>query len=127
MAHPLELSIAQAIKNERELQKALDVLNGDLKSALERESILKGRIEVLDQQILDLKSKADHWMTCTIEIARQMHNVGIFVTDAMNLARNAVGKGNSGNMQAALDAVEQALIAPMKEVDHEPVQRKEQR
>jgi len=124
MAHPLEHAITDAIKREKDLNLKLGVLEADLKSALDRENILKGRIEVLDQQILDLKSKADHWMTCTIEIARQMHNVGIFVNDAMGLARDAVGKGNSGNMQAALDAVERALI-PM-EVSHEPIQRKEQ-
>jgi|SRR5215467_10617955 len=114
MAHPLETALTDTIKREKDLQKKLDELDTDLKAALDRESILKGRIEVLDNNILDLKAKADHWMTCTIEIARQMHNVGIFVNDAMNLARDAVGKGNSGNMKAALDAVEQALIAPMK-------------
>src|SRR5215467_8261657 len=106
MAHQLENAIATAIKNERELQKALDVLNGDLKAALERESILKGRIEVLDKQILDLKSKCDHWMTCTIEITQQMHNKGIFVNETISLAQETVIKGNTSNIKAAQDAVE---------------------
>ena len=124
MTHPLELSIAQAIKNERELQKALDVLNGDLKSALDRESILKGRIEVLDGQILDLQSKTDYWMRCTIEIAQQMHNVGMFVSDALHMARDAVGKGNSGKVQVALEEVERALSV---ETTNAPIQHEGKR
>jgi hypothetical protein len=107
-----------ALEEHKSLVRRLTSLEQDIKSSVDRENILKGRIEVLDQQLLDAKAKADHWMTCTIEIARQMHNVGMFVTDAMNLARAAVGAKSNGGMQAAIDAVEQALIG----VQNEPVQ-----
>jgi len=107
--------IETALEEHKSLVRRLTTLEQDIKSALDRESVLKGRIEVLDQQLLDAKAKADHWMTCTIEIARQMHNVGMFVDDAMNLAKAAVGAKSNGGMKAAIDAVEQALIGVQNE------------
>jgi chromosome segregation ATPase len=114
MSHPLESAITDAIKREKDLQRKLTELEGELKAALERENILKGRIEVLDESILDWKAKSDHWMTCTVEIARQTHNIGMFVDEAMRLAKAAVRGGNSGDMKTALDAVEQMLIGVQK-------------
>ena len=124
MAHPLESAIAVAIKNERDIQLKLNNLDQELRAALDRENILKGHVERLNKELDEAKGRTDHYLRWLTEVTKQMHNIGLFVQDAMRLAKIEVDKAKQDGrvFEVAHAAIEQAL-----EVDHEPVQRKEQR
>jgi hypothetical protein len=101
--------IETALEEHKAMVRRLENLEGNLKATLEREAILKGRIEQLDHELLDSKSKADHYLKWCSEIIRQMMNINMFVNDAMKEAKIEVEKGNGVRMKESLDAVEQAV------------------
>jgi sugar-specific transcriptional regulator TrmB len=111
-------TIEAAVEEHKSLLKKLWVLEGEVKAALEREAILKGRIEQLEQDLADSKERAEHYLRWNVEITRHIHSIGMFVSDALNMARNEVEQGNGSAkvMREAEQAIEKAL-----EIGHESV------
>jgi len=99
-----------ALEDHRRLQKELVSVRQDRDAALEREAILKGRIEALDRQLEDTKARCDHNLRWAVEVTKQLHNVGMFVNEALAIARQEVAKqGNGARTAEALAAVEKAV------------------
>lgn len=109
MPHPLETATAAAVQENTKLLKDLTSLKQELQATLEREAILKGRIDTLEEQLADTKDKADHYLRWNVEITRQLQNIGMFVDEAMRLAKVEVTKGTNGRGVEALEAVERAI------------------
>jgi sugar-specific transcriptional regulator TrmB len=111
-------TIEAALEEHKTLLKKLWVLEGEVKATLEREAILKGRIEQLEQDLADSKERAEHYLRWNVEITRHIHSIGMFVSDALNMARNEVEQGNGSAkvMREAEQAIEKAL-----EIGHESV------
>lgn len=120
----MPMSIETALDEHRALLKRVRELEGEVNASLEREAILKGRIEQLDTELGNLKAENRHNMNWAVEVTKQLHNVGIFVSDALHQARAEINanRGNGRDVQSALNAVEKALG-----VTHEPVQHESQR
>jgi hypothetical protein len=108
--HPLETATAAVVQEHSKLLKDIQELKGALNASYEREAILKGRIEALDKELSDTKDKSDHYLRWNVELSKQMHNIGMFVQEAMQIARVEVNKSKSKDMSATLQAVEQAII-----------------
>jgi len=99
-----KLPIETAMEDHKALLVRNHQLEQEVKAGLEREAILKGRIEQLDSDLVDTRARADHYLRWNVEITRQLHNIGNFVSDAMNLAKmeveNQPSKGNHGGEAA---------------------------
>lgn len=111
VAHPLQTAVETAVAEQKKLLDQIKQLEQDLKASTEREAIQRGRIQTLEDQLNQTKVQSEFNLRCAIEIATQLHNVGIFVSDALHTAKTAVGKGNGQTRQIdqAYDAVEKAL------------------
>jgi hypothetical protein len=109
-SHPLEAATAAVVQEHTKLLKDIHELKGELSASHEREAILKGRIEALDKELSSTKDRSDHYLRWNVELSKQMHNIGMFVQEAMQIARVEVNKAKSKDMPATLQAVEQAII-----------------
>jgi hypothetical protein len=113
--------IETALEEHKSLIKKLNSLEQEVKAALEREAILKGKIEQLEHELVFNKERCDHYLRWNSEITMQMHNINMFVQDAMQQARLNV-KGNGQPLDVAQKAIEKAM-----EVGNEPVQHEGKR
>ena len=121
MPHPLEAAAKAAMEAEAKTQNELTTLRQQLRVSEERSSILQGRVEQLEAELNNALTRSDHYLRWNAEITMQMHNINMFVQDAMEQARiNVKGNGQKNVMEAAQKAIEQAM-----ETRDEPVQRKE--
>ena len=120
MAHPLETAAKVAMEAEAKTQKELATLRQELRVSEERSSILQGRVEQLEAELNNALTRSDHYLRWNAEITMQMHNINMFVQDAMEQARINV-KGNGQPIEAPHKAIQQAL----EEMKDESLQRKD--
>jgi hypothetical protein len=120
----MPMTMERALEEHKALLTKLTNLEGDVKAALEREAVLKGRIEQLEADLSETKERADHYLRWNVDITRHIHSIGMFVSDALNMARREVehGNGSARVMHDAERAIEKAL-----EIGHEPVQHEGKR
>jgi hypothetical protein len=117
----MAMTMERALEEHRALITKLNSLEQDIRAALEREAILKGRIEQLDHELAFTKERCDHYLRWNSEMTMQMHNINMFVQDAMHQARLNV-KGNGQPLDVAQKTIEKAM-----EVGNEPIQHEGKR
>lgn len=125
---PLEQATQAALAEQVRLLAQVNSLEQELRAALERENILKGRIEALDTELENTKTENRHNLQWAVEMTKQLNNVGMFVSDALFKAREEISthQGNGKGIQQAYERVEKALSIT-QEVGHESVQREGER
>jgi hypothetical protein len=118
---PLEQATQAAVAEQLKLMTQVKELERDVRSALDRESILKGKIDQLETELENIRLRSDHNLQWAVEVTKQLHNIGLFVSDALNLARHEVrsAQGNGRDIQSALDAVEKALGGGHVAIQHQ--------
>jgi VIT1/CCC1 family predicted Fe2+/Mn2+ transporter len=100
---------AALAEHERLIQN-LNTVSQELHASMEREAILRGQITALESELRESTRLRDHYLRWNVEITRQLHNIGMFVEEAMRMARQEVEKGNSGRAgEEAMGAVEKAI------------------
>jgi len=119
------MPIETALEEHKTLLRKLGTLEYDVKSALEREAILKGRIEQLEMQLVEATARAEHYLRWCSEITQQMQNINMFVGDAMRLARIEVEK--AANQKRDLNLNMEQLESQMKGEGNGPIQHEGKR
>jgi chromosome segregation ATPase len=119
MPHPLETAIAAAMQSEAKLKQELSTIRQELRTSEERSSILQGKVETLEAELAATQARSDHYLRWNSEITMQLHNINMFVQDAMEQARIHVKPDGKEQPQAML-SVEKAI----KDMKDEPVQSK---
>jgi hypothetical protein len=117
MAHPLEAAAAAAIQDQMAMAKEMTKLRGDLDTAEHKISVLLGKIEALETELTATQTRSDHYLRWNSEITMQLHNINMFVQDAMEQARIHVKPDGKEQPQAML-SVEKAI----KDMKNDPVQ-----
>lgn len=98
-----------ALEEHRRLIKDLAAMKQDRDATLEREAILKGRIDMLDRELAAAKDRGDHYLRWSVELTKMVHDIGMFVQNALAVARQEVAKQGNGRQADALEAVEKAI------------------
>lgn len=108
MSHPLETAAAAAIQDQKAMANELTKLRGDLNTAEHKISVLLGKIEQLEAELAATQTRSDHYLRWNSEITMQLHNINMFVQDAMEQARIHVKPDGKEQPQAML-SVENAI------------------
>jgi hypothetical protein len=120
MAHQLETAAAAAIQNESKLRSEVTVLKDMVSQGEQKIAALQGKIEALERELSNSQTRSDHYLRWNAEITMQMHNIHMFVQDAMEQARINV-KGNGQEQPQAMLSVEKAI----KDMKNDPLQPKD--
>jgi predicted RNase H-like nuclease (RuvC/YqgF family) len=95
MAHPLEAATLAVVREQENFKKQVATLTEGMRS-LEREVDKRdGEIEELRRQLGVSQYRADHYLRWNTELTKQLHNINMFVQDAMQQARVEVEKRSS--------------------------------
>ena len=98
MAHPLEAATLAVVKEQENFKKQIASLTEGMRN-LERElDKREGEIEELqrtlvasqerhDRELMTAQDRSDHYLRWNTELTRQLHNINMFVQDAMQQAR----------------------------------------
>lgn len=114
MPHPLEAAAAAAIQDQKAMANELTKLRGDLGTAEHKISVLIGKVETLEAELTAAQTRCDHYLRWNSEITMQLHNINMFVQDAMEQARIHVKPDGKDQPQAML-SVEKALVGMKNE------------
>lgn len=113
MADELHERIAVSVREVLNLKEQLEQMRSDRTRLEEQVASWQGQAAALHDELEKAKARGDHYLRWATEITKQLHNVGLFVQDALAQARQEVAKAGNGPAQAAtgetLEAVEQAL------------------
>ena len=95
MAHPLEAATLAVVKEQENFKKQIATLTEGMRN-LERElDKREGEIEELQRQLNASQDRSDHYLRWNTELTRQLHNINMFVQDAMQQARIEVDNRGS--------------------------------
>jgi predicted nucleic acid-binding Zn-ribbon protein len=108
MSHPLEAAAAAAMQAEVKLKQELTAIKDELKNAEHKISVLLGKVEALEAELAATQTRSDHYLRWNSEITMQLHNINMFVQDAMEQARIHVKPDGKEQPQAML-SVENAI------------------
>lgn len=95
--HPLEQATVAALQETVEVKRELAIVGEALKQAEEMIAHHNGVIDSLHSQLEAAKARGDHYLRWNTEITKQLHNIGMFVQDALEIARQEVKKVPASN------------------------------
>lgn len=108
----LEEATAAAVAEQKRLNVEIEALEDALRESQNTCQGLAGRLGALELELEKSRKRGDHYLRWATEITKQLHNVGMFVSDALQLARQEVAKASPGD-GAVLKVAEAALEAEL--------------
>lgn len=90
----LIIAAQSAIERSEQLEKEIIQLRNNLDQVKHERDHLLGRVAELDRLYHEARTDSDHNLRWSTEVTRQLYNVGNFVNEAIELAREEMKKAN---------------------------------
>jgi chromosome segregation ATPase len=110
-----EASVRHAIEEQRSLNAQLDGLRHEIEGYKRSVAQRDGRIQELDRQLTESKNACDYYLKWATEVTKQLHNVGVFVNDALRMADAQVDRAAASKAANGAKQIEPPGDEPVRE------------